>query len=82
MTTSTLRVREGVGEGARASPLPSSTCSPGGVQAQPPCLPPSPQSDISAMKGFFFVTYENEKYLGVHQPLKTQLPQMGSIKNK
>lgn len=27
-------------------------------------------------------TCENEKYLGAHQPLKTQLPQMISIKNK
>lgn len=27
-------------------------------------------------------TRENEKYLGAHQPLKTQLPQMISIKNK
>lgn len=33
-------------------------------------------------KRIFFLTCEIEKYLRVHQPLKAQLPQMGSIKNK
>lgn len=49
------------------------------------CRPPPNSCSTSLLREDFKEkkkTCENEKYLGAHQPLKTQLPQMISIKNK